>query len=268
MKKILERWNRFLNEERKGNKIIGYHGTSSGADLAQLISLNKIKATLSRGIEAKAQGAGFYLFNDKEKAIQHAASHGGYDNVLGGAVPFEKEEHGYKVVITLEIPYNTKVLDIDYEVGMPSLYGWVSKYYEYLKKLIYKGKPVIADIAFDQGRAGDEIHIKWGETTPRSWQEMGLSRLTPTLRQNTGQPARTAMFFNSMEKGEFGKSGQGLAADFKGEMISNASAFKYKGPDISPTKVEIIDNKGNLHDVTSEVLSRDVAAIRKKVDQL
>jgi hypothetical protein len=265
MKLILENWNKFLNEQSKVKTIVGYHGTSSGLNLKQLMGFKKISPK-NRGFDAEAQGEGFYLFRDKKRAINHASSHGGRDGDY--AEKFKSDEHGYRVIITLEVPYDAKVLDIDYEVGVASLYKWVAKHHEYLKKLEYNGKSAIDDIIFNQGKSGDQIHIKWGDGIP-AFQKFGPSRITKTLGAETGQPQRIAKFFKVIEQGhpmlgKTAKMAKSLAADFQGEMIEKADAFKYNGPEIDPTKVEIIVNEV-LVDVTDEVKSGDSEGVKNKI---
>ena len=52
---------------------------------------------------------------------------------------------------------------------------------------------------------------------------------------------------------------------FLGEILKKVDAFKYVGPPLPPTKVEIVDSFDELVDITQEVLGGD---LNKLVDKL
>jgi hypothetical protein len=68
MKLLMENWRKYLTEEQEGEGMLLYHATCSPPESF----VNGIDATRAKGY---GQGEGFYFFQDKRLALNHAKNH-------------------------------------------------------------------------------------------------------------------------------------------------------------------------------------------------
>ena len=253
MKLLFESWRRFIKEEYKvGGTIVGYHATNSKPDLSQLMGFKLIDPKTP---QVAATGDGFFMFRDKQDALNRNI----YPDPTGFMAmyePYEKSYHGYPIIITLEVPYDTDLLDVDAEIASPIIYKFVSDNIETFMRLEYEG-----EILFDRvERTEDALILHYGSKFVAIYKQMG---------EGSARSARAVYnILANMEVGNLGKVGQSLHADLEGELIAKARAFIYNGPPIVPTKIEVKLDNGELIDVTPEVLSGDEIAMRQKLENV
>jgi hypothetical protein len=104
MKLLMENWRKYLTEEQEGEGMLLYHATCSPPESF----VNGIDATRAKGY---GQGEGFYFFQDKRLALNHAKNH-----LLAGE---DKEEaadcSGGVYIVVSDEPVTPETFDIDYE---------------------------------------------------------------------------------------------------------------------------------------------------------
>ena len=82
-----------------------YHASKSGENNSIIHSFrNGINSQLATG---HGQGNGFYVFINKQDAIEHSMAKGNYKTV---------ELSGCPIVVTIDIQENPELFDVDYEV--------------------------------------------------------------------------------------------------------------------------------------------------------
>lgn len=99
-----------------------YHATSTGPNLETL------KSFLQHGVKTEqatgsGQGAGFYVWTTKERAIDHA---------LKFLADFAQ---GYPLIITVEATLNTKDWDLDYELHPDLVFTFLYNNFELFKQI-------------------------------------------------------------------------------------------------------------------------------------
>jgi hypothetical protein len=249
MKLIMESWrNNILSEEyiEEGAKIAGYHATVQKPE--GIIGFAKINPKTPQHF---ATGAGFYLFRDKSRAIQRL------EGDTASVTPFGyepyKQEHGYKVIITLEVPYDLEMLEVDSEAAVADIYPFIERHLKVFKRLQYDNKPVFNRVEKD----ADKITMFFDGGQMRVFKKH--------TQASVGATRELDRIFYNMKAGNFGTLGRGLYRDFLGEILKKVNAFKYVGPSIAPTKVEIIDSFDELIDITQEVLGGDLNTLVDKL---
>ena len=104
MKLLMENWRKYLTEQEEGEGVLLYHATCSPPEAFA----SGIDATRSKGF---GQGEGFYFFQDKRYALNHAKDH-----LLAGG---DKEEaadcSGGVYIVVSDEPVMPETFDIDYE---------------------------------------------------------------------------------------------------------------------------------------------------------
>ena len=249
MKLIMESWrSKVLNEEyiEEGARIAGYHATVQKPE--GIIGFSKINPETPQHFST---GTGFYLFRDKSRAIQRL------EGELASVTPFGyepyKDEHGYKLIVTLEVPYDLDILEVDSEAAVADIYPFIDRHLESFKRLEYDNEPVFNKVEKD----AEKITMFFDGGRMRVFKKHSQS--------SVGATREIDRILYNMKVGNVGKLGVGLYRDFLGEILKKVDAFKYVGPPIPPTKVEIVDSFDELVDITQEVLGGD---LNKLVDKL
>ena len=230
MKLLFENWRKYLKEEQEGEGMLLYHATPWPAE------------NFSKGIDAGrakgfGQGAGFYLFTNKDRALKHAHS----QNSESAA---SKEESGpggskYKYLVVVDEPVTPENFDIDYEVFAQGFAKFIENNWEYFVKNDYQ-------LGIGRGpgrgtaeRGGEKIIIPnkkiLGTSVGRA---IGLTRAQQEANVGDGEIlSAIAQKLAEVDPGAFRK--------FEEEMLSKATAVKYNGEKtIYPLQIE--DLEGNV----------------------
>ena len=255
----------FLDEERGArgkNKIIGYHATNTGVNLSNVLGWKEIATNRSVDM-ASAQGGGFYLYSDKNRALWRLKSTMAVpDWPYSGYRKMESDLDGLGMIITLEIPYSFKHLEIDYEISYDVWHDFVITYMDrFLALTLTNGQKIFDYYDSDNNR----IVIK----APYN----AKSQLGPYIKlDKTFSKGKKRLIGNTMsrilrfmEQGLFGSAAKGIHQEFEEQLIEKAPSFKYTGDSIEPTKLEIVKD-GELIDITQEVMSGDIELIKSKVE--
>ena len=124
-----------LEEYFKGNKFAGggkiklYHGSNTGIDDNVLKSF-KEKGALSNIATGYGQGAGFYLYTEKNKAEQQARMR---VNGSNGFVTTSGDTSGKPMVLSFDEILDPKTFDLDYEIQKGLVIQWMHDNYDSLK---------------------------------------------------------------------------------------------------------------------------------------
>lgn len=100
-----------------------YHGSNTGADNSSLNSLLKdgIKPTVAQGY---GQGAGFYVWSDKNSAINHTKA------IASGSITTNAKTDGMPMIVTVEAIADPEKWDLDYESNQKALVIWLHDNFE------------------------------------------------------------------------------------------------------------------------------------------
>jgi len=256
----------FLDEDRRGNKIIGYHATNTGVNLSNVLGWKEI--TTNRSVDmASAQGGGFYLFSDKNRALRRlksTAAVSDWDEETGihSYRKMDPDLDGLGMIITLEVPYSFRHLEIDYEVSYDI---WIDFVITYMDRFLSLTLPNGQKIFDYYDKENNRIVVKPPYNVKR---QLGpYITLDKKISGGTKRLVGNVMsrVFKFMEQGLFGSAAKGIHQEFEEQLIEKAPAFKYNGKNISPTKIEIVVND-RLYDVTKEVLSGDFERMKAKLE--
>jgi len=258
---IKEEVQNFLGEDRKGNKIIGYHATITGGDFSNVLGWKQVSGGKSAEM-ATDQGGGFYMFANKNRALRRLKSSHAVPDDWGGGMSYRKmePEDGYGMIVTLEVPYSFKHLEIDYEISYDVWVDFVTTYMDRFLSLTLSNGQQIFD-SYDESKK--EIIVKAPyNTKSQLGRSIVLDKTTGNKLMYGNVMSRILRF---MEKGLFGAAARGVHQEFEEQLIEKAPAFKYNGDDVTPIKLEVVKD-GQLIDVTQEVMSGDIELIKSKVE--
>jgi len=231
MKLIMESWNRFLNEEEGADLKEFYHATDWPVE-------DFIKGIDPRA-EGYGQGKGFYVFSNKEDALEHAATLADVED--RGFFTKEKEYEGPDKsvkIIVIDPPLTPENFDIDYE-------GWGSHFIKFMDQnhelftnkygnYKYKKYPTKGMFMYKQkdlkGLLPDEVLKKL------------FSRIS--LRTNE-DPGRSNAPVLSMVARLFAEEHPDKFRAFEEEILPSTGILKYNGAfPLSPARIE--DVEGNV----------------------
>ena len=117
------------NKFAGGGKIKLYHGSNTGIDDNVLKSF-KEKGALSNIATGYGQGAGFYLYTEKNKAEQQARMR---VNGSNGFVTTSGDTSGKPMVLSFDEMLDPKTFDLDYEIQKGLVIQWMHDNYDSLK---------------------------------------------------------------------------------------------------------------------------------------
>ena len=113
-----------------GGKVKLYHGSNTGTNDATLKSF-KEKGALSSIAQGYGQGAGFYVWSDKDSAKRQAEMRvkGG----LGSFTTVSGDTAGRPMVLTFQETPEPATWDLDYELNKAAVVKWLHKNYDKIK---------------------------------------------------------------------------------------------------------------------------------------
>lgn len=115
-----------------------YHGSNTGADNSTLRSF-KSHGILPSVAQGWGQGAGFYVWSDKNSAIQHTKA------IKDDTIQTKSKQDGLPMIVTVEAIPSPEKWDLDYEANRRILVNWL---YENSDK-------------FNQILSGEDVGITW-----------------------------------------------------------------------------------------------------------
>ena len=103
-----------------------FHGSNTGADNSVLQSFaNGVRSNVAQGY---GQGAGFYVWSDKQTAAKHAMNIIHDDNMQTQA-----RTDGLPMVVTIQATLTPEEWDLDYEANRNAILKWLHKNWESVK---------------------------------------------------------------------------------------------------------------------------------------
>ena len=226
MKKILNEWRKFLIKENEEKLKEFYHGTTFPME------------SFIKGIDAKrskghGQGAGFYVFTEKAKAIEHVkglASGEIYKGMDGG-----DSSKGEPIIVVISPPLTPQNFDIDYEVFGEAYIKFVIDNKEYFHKNRL-------NLGVGSHRPEDKRFIKRAERGKVKFR--GKDR-------TMGMTVPLAPVQNVLAAQKIGESAELLSQfdpamhkKFEEQVLSKATGLKYNGKEkIIPIRIENIEGK-------------------------
>lgn len=255
-----------LTEEKIGDKFYLYHSTNTKSDLSNLHSLRSgIRTDKNLTNMATEQGAGFYLWQNRQSALKRLKS----SMVIpdqGAYRQFIKEKDGYPLLVTIEaLELNPINFVADSEVSVAGISNVLIRNISNINKILidnaeklpprigssqirYDGKFIFNDIGTYSINIPKKHIIKSGN---------GRESFRPESIRGPdsgewGQRLAVLYYdlFNLLQQ----KDGQ-LYSNMMKEILSDKEidAIKYVGKEIiKPYRLEILDEKGNLIDVTNK----------------
>lgn len=94
-----------------------YHGSNTGADFSMLYSFQS-KGIIPDLAKGYGQGAGFYVWSDKQSAINHTTQ-------ITDGIESQAKRDGLPMVITIETLLDTENWDLDYEANRNVIINWL-----------------------------------------------------------------------------------------------------------------------------------------------
>lgn len=257
-KKRLQKLANIKTEEKVGDRFHLYHASITKPDMSILKSFRAgITAKKSVGMAA-SQGSGFYVFTKKDDALSRtkdskfvSAQGSGVENADAEYVSFNKDRDGYPLIVTLEVDsMDPSKFDVDSEISGKIIAELIIKNIEVIKNKEFNCGNVTYKLGTSRFR-NDKLLVwdikQLSEEGKQPHPGNALFNFSPTQQftgadaDNIGSLLRCMQdsdqeFFHNMEK----------------EMFEGAEAIKYIGNEIlKPFKLEIIDQNGNLIDVTT-----------------
>ena len=223
MKLLIENWRRFLLKESKGKTKEFYHAT-----LFPVESFVKgIDATKAKGF---GQGAGFFVFINKQDAIEHAGGlvSGGMEKQIKytGANPVPK-------IVIIDPPLTPENFDIDYEVSAKVLIDFIIKNPEAFSNI--EGFSKKHNKKFEIRKISSKFGIVQFHSKPDKSSRMSI--------RDTG--TGNAQFLSDFAK-QFSISNPELFRQFEEQVLSqlDTEAIKYNGKEkIIPLRIEDLQGK-------------------------
>ena len=199
-----------------------YHGSNTGANFSTLRSFQQgIRSNVSQGY---GQGAGFFVWSDKNSAVKHATGLTQGNMMVTGA-----NTSGFPMIVTVEAMLTPEEWDLDYEISRNPVLQWIHANWETLKnKLssvldIDKTKKLDTGMGFVQaGQIGRKMFAFNGSSTT------GMGELLGTI-------------FNHLQKND-----PNVTRPFEEMFFANmpqAVAIKYVGQrPLAAKKIDIFQN--------------------------
>jgi hypothetical protein len=192
-----------------------YHTTRSGPN-------GETVQSFARGVDPNraqgfGQGAGFFLWRTKAKALEHARG------MLAGDFMKEEQVTGEPIIVVIDEPVRPETFDIDYEDMGPAFLRVLEKHKDWIRA--HK-----AELSASINDDGLGIRI-WGHGQMSRSLKFDSDTLMASHGASLGRLGRTiaTLFPEVMEQ-------------FEREMFTTARALKYVGPaGILPKRIETID---------------------------
>lgn len=115
-----------------------YHGTNTGADNSVLNNF-KTKGVLPSIAQGYGQGVGFYVWSDKNSAVNHANA------IKKDSISTMAKQDGMPMIVTLQAIPDPEKWDLDYEINKKALVDWL---YDNFDKV-------------NQSLKGTDLSLKW-----------------------------------------------------------------------------------------------------------
>jgi hypothetical protein len=228
---------RRLKEEKIGDKYYLYHATVTKADLSNLYSFRQgIRANASKDMAA-SQGAGFYLFQNKETAIKRLYSFS-LVNIKGAYNPFNDYDDGHRLLVTIELDdLNPAKFSLDNELSYNIIINYLVKHAEELNTKL----PPEHAIRLHKTRANAIV----GKSTTGAFKVLPVMDAADVER---GEADALAAICDTVEQ-----YAPEMWHQLERKMFMEADAIKYVGQEIiKPIKLEIYDDNKKVIDVTTK----------------
>ena len=264
-----------------GGKVKLYHGSNTGVDDATLKSF-KEKGALSDIATGYGQGAGFYVWSDKESAKEQANMRvkGG----LGSFTTVSGDTSGRPMVVTFEETPEPATWDLDYETNKGPVVNWLVKNFDQLKdKLVptdrLTGIKNIIQENKDQGIMSAGIRVE--EADQRMMSDTGeemivTGRARKSIYAGTASDIREAELIGQIMN-RLQSQDPKLVEDFENEFFNSPTlssgdwtnlALKYVGSSpLIPTNIETFATGGSVEDTVPALLTPGEFVINKKAAQ-
>lgn len=249
-KKRLKELASIKTEEKIKDKFYLYHATITKSDLSNLHSFRGgINSKKSIGMAA-SQGQGFYVFTSKKDALDRLRSESAVSSV-GGYSSFSKERDGYPLVVTLEVDeIDPLKFDIDSEISGNVFVALLHKNIELFKNLNIECDNI--KYALDKNPSRDAQILFWDLNTATAPLKLKNAIYKVSIQMDSTDFSKGDADFLGKYIKCIGYNNPELLSKLEKEMFETAEAIKYVGEEIiKPYKLEIIDDSGNLIDVTT-----------------
>ena len=109
-----------------------YHGTNTGSDNSVLNNF-KTKGIVPNIAQGHGQGAGFYVWSDRNSAINHS------DAIKKDSITTRAKQDGLPMIVTIEAIADPEKWDLDYEANQKVLVGWLHDNFEKINQHLSGG---------------------------------------------------------------------------------------------------------------------------------
>ena len=255
-----------LTEEKIGDKFYLYHSTNTKGDMSNLHSFrNGIRTDRNLTDMAKNQGGGFYLWQNKQTALKRLKS-----SMIGPDSneyrAFDKSKDGYPLLVTIEaLELNPINFVADSEVSVAGISNILIRNISNINKiLIDNAEKLPPRVGSNQVRYDGKFIFNdigtYSISIPKKY----------IIKSGNGQESFRPESIRGADSGEWGQrlavlyydlfnllqqKDEQLYLNMMKEILSDkeTDAVKYVGKEIiKPYKLEILDEKGNLIDVTNK----------------
>jgi hypothetical protein len=227
MKLLFENWREYLTEQEEGEGMLLYHATCFPPEsFAKGIDVSRAKGF--------GQGAGFYFWTKKEKAISHAKN-----VILKGANKEEKCPEGTTAayLIISDEPVAPETFDIDYEVFAKGFADFIKQNIDYFAQ---------NDQTLGLGRRAGRGIVKksFGTILIPNKKILGTDTGRAINLDKTDFDVGNGKNLSAIAK-RLAQLDPNLFKEFEQQFLSQASAIKYNGEKvIYPLRIE--DLEGNV----------------------
>jgi len=253
-----------LTEEKIGDKFYLYHATNTNADMSILHSFRSgIRTDRNLTDMAKNQGGGFYLWQSKKSALNRLKSSMVVPD-QGKYRTLSKEKDGYPLLVTVEaVDLNPMNFVADSEVSAISIVNCLGNHIEEINKILSSAggklvynKDAPGKFGFPKGFVPSGTYSL---VIPKDYiinsngrRNFRLESLKDIEDDGYGQELATIFYdlFSFLQKKQ-----ENLYISIMKEILEDKTtdAVKYIGKEIiKPYKLEILDDNGNLIDVTNK----------------
>ena len=222
-----------------------YHATLSGAnnEIFDSFVRDGIDPERAKGYQ---QGSGFYLFYDKNRAINHAKSiYDIQDDTSSGIFVKQERVKGSPIIIVVDEPVTPECFDIDYESFAQSFGKFIYDNYDFFERNKSHLNLVIFDKRDDLGRVNAGIHPDKQPTSvyDSQYKFNALSNLKDPYFASPEQGGDVSKFARKLA--EFSPE---MFNKFESEYLHLSPAIKYNCKKrIWPVRIEDIDGKVLWH---------------------
>jgi hypothetical protein len=199
-----------------------YHGSNTGTNFSTLKSFQQgIQANVAQGY---GQGAGFYVWSDKNSAVKHATG-----ITQGNVMITSADTTGLPMVVTVEAILNPEEWDLDYEISRNVILNWIHSNWETISNKLGDVLDINRTKKLDAGMG----FVKAGETKRKAFAFGGSSTI--------GMGELLGSIFNHLQQKD-----PNVTRPFEELFFANMSpgvAIKYIGAKpLTAKKIEILQN--------------------------